>query len=263
MTRDFRPRTADTEVKNYSNAVSNDEQQIRDVPRWLNVLNREVVACTRCPRLVEYREEVARVKRRAYRDCKYWGKPVPGFGDPDARVLIMGLAPGAHGSNRTGRPFTGDASGKFMYPVLYETGFASQPTATDRNDGLKLKDLYITAAVRCAPPDNKPLPQELAECSQFLDREIEGLTRVKVIVALGKIGFDAYLNYLKRRGLLARRQPDLFSRYLFKHGASYRLPDGKTLLASYHPSNQNTQTGKLTRKMFVEIFKEAARIADE
>jgi len=217
-----------------------------------------VIACTRCPRLVAYREQVAREKRRAYLDWDYWGKPVPGFGDPDARVLIMGLAPGAHGSNRTGRPFTGDASGNFMYPVLYETGFASQPTATDRNDGLQLKNLYITAAVRCAPPDNKPLPQELAECSQFLDRELAGLEKVKVVVALGKIGFDAYLNYVKRRELIASRQG-----YPFKHGASYRLPDGKVLLASYHPSNQNTQTGKLTRKMLVEIFQEAAKIADE
>jgi uracil-DNA glycosylase family 4 len=224
---------------------------------WLTVLNREVVGCTRCPRLVAYREQVAREKRRAYRDCEYWGKPVPGFGDPAARVLIMGLAPGAHGSNRTGRPFTGDASGKFMYPVLYETGFANQPTAIDRNDGLKLKDLYITAAVRCAPPDNKPLPQELAECSIFLDREISGLEKVEVVVALGRIGFDAYLNYLKRRGLLLSRQP-----YLFKHGAHYQMPDGKMLLASYHPSNQNTATGKLTREMFVKIFKQAARLAD-
>jgi uracil-DNA glycosylase family 4 len=223
---------------------------------WLTVLNREVIACTRCPRLVEYREQVAREKRRAYRDCEYWGKPVPGFGDPEAGVLIMGLAPGAHGSNRTGRPFTGDASGKFMYPVLYETGFANQPGATDCNDGLKLKNLYITAAVRCAPPDNKPLPQELAECSIFLDREIAGLKNVKVIVALGKIGFDAYLNYVKRRGLIANKKP-----YIFKHGVSYRLPHGRTLLASYHPSNQNTQTGKLTRKMFVEIFQEAAELA--
>jgi len=232
--------------------ATNDQRQ----PHWLTVLNREVIACTRCPRLVEYRERIAREKRRAYRDHDYWGKPVPGFGDPEARVLIMGLAPGAHGSNRTGRPFTGDASGKFMYPVLYETGFANQPTATDRNDGLKLKDLYITAAVRCAPPDNKPTPQELAECSQFLDREIAGLKKVKVVVALGKIGFDAYLNYVKRRLAAFSKQP-----YLFKHGASYRLPDGKMLLASYHPSNQNTQTGKLTRAMFVEIFKQAAQMA--
>jgi uracil-DNA glycosylase len=208
--------------------------------------------------LVAYRELVARVKRRAYLDCDYWGKPVPGFGDPDARVLILGLAPGAHGSNRTGRPFTGDASGKFMYPVLYETGFANQPNATDRNDGLVLKDIYITAAVRCAPPANKPTPQELANCSQFLDREIAGLKNVKVVVALGRIGFDAYLNYLKRKNMLPSRKS-----YLFKHGARYLLPDGKLLLASYHPSNQNTQTGKLTRTMFVEIFKEAAKLADE
>jgi len=223
---------------------------------WLTVLNEEVIACTRCPRLVEYRQKIAREKRRAYREWDYWGKPVPGFGDPNARVLIMGLAPGAHGSNRTGRPFTGDASGNFMYPVLHETGFASQPTATDRNDGLTLNDLYITAAVRCAPPDNKPLPQELAECSHFLDRELAGLKQVKVVVALGKIGFDAYLNYLKRGGVLTRRKD-----YVFKHAARYPMPDGKVLLASYHPSNQNTQTGKLTRQMFVKIFQEAAAIS--
>src|SRR5579863_5552851 len=206
---------------------------------WLIELNSKVVACTRCPRLVEYRERIARERRRAYRDCEYWGKPVPGFGDPCARVLVLGLAPGAHGSNRTGRPFTGDASGKFMYPVLYETGFSNQPDATDRDDGLELKDLYITAAVRCAPPDNKPLPQELANCASYLDREVEGLAHVKVVVALGKIGFDAYLNYLKRRGQLESRKL-----YSFGHGAAYPVPDGKTLLASYHPSNQNTQTGK-------------------
>ena len=237
---------------------------------WLTVLNREVIACTRCPRLVAYREQVAREKRRAYRDWDYWGKGVPGFGDPKARVLIMGLAPGAHGSNRTGRPFTGDASGNFMYPVLYETGFASQPNATDRNDGLQLRDLYITAAVRCAPPQNKPLPQELAACSHFLDRELAGLENVKVVVALGKIGFDAYLNYLKRvahsnvaKGATLEWGTQFKKKtYVFKHGASYRLPDGKIILASYHPSNQNTQTGKLTRKMFVEIFKEAAKLAD-
>jgi uracil-DNA glycosylase family 4 len=202
--------------------------------------------------------EVAREKRRAYRGWDYWGKPVPGFGDPSARVIVLGLAPGAHGSNRTGRPFTGDASGKFMYPILYETGFSNQPSATDRNDGLLLRDLYITAAARCAPPDNKPLPQELANCAPYLQREFEGLTHLKVIVALGKIAFDAYLNYLKRLGSLGTKQG-----YVFQHGAKYRMPDGRTLLASYHPSNQNTQTGKLTREMFVRIFKEAARIADE
>ena len=225
-------------------------------PHWLSALNAEVVDCTRCPRLVVYREKVAREKRRAYRDHEYWGKPVPGFGDPNARVLVLGLAPGAHGSNRTGRPFTGDSSGNFMFPVLHETGFANQPTATDRQDGLILTDLYITAAARCAPPDNKPLPQELSNCATFLDRELDGLTSLRVIVALGKIGFDAYLNFLKRRGMIAVKSP-----YVFRHAARYQMPDGKILLASFHPSNQNTNTGKLTRKMFVEIFQEARRLA--
>ena len=224
---------------------------------WLTELNREVISCKRCPRLVAYREMVARERRRAYRDCEYWGKPVPGFGDPDARVLVLGLAPGAHGSNRTGRPFTGDASGKFMYPILYQAGFSNQPNATDRDDGLKLHDLYITAAARCAPPDNKPLPKELANCAPYLDREILGLARVKVVVALGKIAFDTYLNFLKGLGFLKSRKD-----HVFGHGACYKMPDGKTLLASYHPSNQNTQTGKLTRPMFLRIFKEAQRLAD-
>jgi uracil-DNA glycosylase len=228
------------------------------LPLWLSDLNSELIACTRCPRLVAYREQIAREKRKAYREWEYWGRPVPGFGDPNGRVIVLGLAPGAHGSNRTGRPFTGDASGKFMYPVLHETGFANQPSATDRNDGLALKDLYITAAVRCAPPDNKPLPQELASCAPYLERELQGLNNAKVIVALGKIGFDAYLNYVKRSGSLATKKG-----YIFGHGACYKMPDGRILLASYHPSNQNTQTGKLTRQMFVQIFKEAARLADE
>ncbi|MGA3193616.1 MAG: uracil-DNA glycosylase [Terriglobales bacterium] len=221
-------------------------------PNWLKVLNAEVVACTRCPRLVEYRERIAREKRRAYRDCEYWGKPVPGFGDPNAAVLVLGLAPGAHGSNRTGRPFTGDSSGNFMYPVLHETGFANQPTATACGDGLVLTNLYITAAARCAPPDNKPLPQELANCAPYLERELQGLKRLRVIVALGKIGFDAYLGYLKRRGIIASKAP-----YVFAHGACYAMPNEVTLLASYHPSNQNTNTGKLTRAMFVKIFEKA------
>jgi uracil-DNA glycosylase family 4 len=228
------------------------------LPVWLDQLNSEVVACTRCPRLVTYREQVARDKRRAYLDWEYWGKPVPGFGDPNARVIVLGLAPGAHGSNRTGRPFTGDASGKFMYPVLHETGFANQPCASDRNDGLVLKNLYITAAVRCAPPDNKPLPQELANCAPYLERELACLKNAKVIVALGRIGFDSYLNYLKASGKLDRKGP-----YIFQHGAQYKMPDGRILLASYHPSNQNTQTGKLTRQMFMQIFKEAAQLADK
>lgn len=226
-------------------------------PSWLKVLNAEVVACTLCPRLVAYREQIAREKRRAYRDWDYWGKPVPGFGDPNARVLVLGLAPGAHGSNRTGRPFTGDASGNFMYPVLYETGFANQPTATDRHDGLVLTDLYITAAGRCAPPDNKPLPQELANCAPYLERELEGLKKLRVIVALGRIGFDAHLNYLQRRRLIAGK-----GAYEFRHGAEFSLPDGRILLASYHPSNQNTQTGKLTKEMFRKIFKRARQLAD-
>jgi uracil-DNA glycosylase family 4 len=231
---------------------------VKNVSRdWLVQLNQEVIACIKCPRLVTYRQMIAREKRRAYRDCEYWGKPVPGFGDPDARVLIMGLAPGAHGSNRTGRPFTGDASGNFMYPVLHATGFANQPTATACGDGLELRDLYITAAARCAPPDNKPLPSELANCAPFLDREIEGLKRLKVVVALGKIGFDTYLNFVRRRGLLQSK-----AAYVFAHGAKYKLPDCKVLLASYHPSNQNTQTGKLTWEMFVKIFKQAAKLAD-
>jgi len=225
-------------------------------PRWLTVLNREVVACTRCPRLVEYREQIAREKRRAYLDWEYWGKPVPGFGDANARVLIMGLAPGAHGSNRTGRPFTGDSSGNFMCPILYETGFASQPAATDRNDGLFLKDLYITAAARCAPPDNKPLPQELVNCSSFLDRELDGLENVRVVVALGRIGFEAYLNYLRRKNVISGKRE-----YEFRHGAEYKYPDGRVLLASYHPSNQNTQTGKLTKEMFRNIFVRAREVA--
>jgi uracil-DNA glycosylase family 4 len=226
-------------------------------PEWFQLLNAEVVACTLCPRLVQYREQVAREKRRAYRGWEYWGKPVPGFGDPDATVLVLGLAPGAHGSNRTGRPFTGDASGNFMYPVLYETGFANQPTATDRGDGLVLTNLFITAACRCAPPDNKPSPDELSNCAPFLDRELEGLKELRVIVALGRIGFEAYLSYLKRSGLITSKRG-----YEFRHGAEYSVPDGHILLASYHPSNQNTQTGKLTKAMFQKIFKRAAVLAD-
>ena len=226
------------------------------MPAWLTALNQEIVSCTRCPRLLEHCQKVARTKRRAYMDWEYWGKPVPGFGDPEARVLILGLAPGAHGSNRTGRPFTGDSSGNFMYPVLYRTGFASQPKGTHRGDGLELKNAYITAAVRCAPPGNKPNPAEIANCAAFLDREIAGLKNVRVVVALGRIGFDAYLNHLKRSGVLQSK-----AGLAFAHGARYELPEGKILLASYHPSNQNTQTGKLTEKMFQKIFEEAAQLA--
>ena len=203
-----------------------------------------------------FRQQVGREKRRAYLDWDYWARPVPGFGDPHARVLVLGLAPGAHGSNRTGRPFTGDASGKFMYPILHKVGFASQPNAERRNDGLKLIDCYITAAVRCAPPDNKPLPSELANCAPFLDSELAILKHVKVVVALGKIGFDAYLDYLKRNGVIRSK-----AGYSFAHAAHYSMPNGVVLLASYHPSNQNTATGKLTAAMFEAIFHEAKKIS--
>jgi len=221
----------------------------------LAVLNKEVVNCIRCPRLVAYRQQVGREKHRAYRDWDYWAQPVPGFGDPHARLLVLGLAPGAHGSNRTGRPFTGDASGKFMYPILHKLGFASQPNAERRGDGLKLIDCYITAAVRCAPPDNKPLPSELANCAPFLDRELAMLQDIKVVVALGRIGFDAYLNHLKRNRIVQSK-----AGYGFGHAARYGLPNGVVLLASYHPSNQNTATGKLTAAMFETVFREAQKL---
>ena len=215
----------------------------------LQILNKEVVACRRCERLTVYREMIGREKRRAYMDWEYWAKPVPGFGDPKARVLLLGLAPGAHGSNRTGRPFTGDASGNFMYPILFGTGFASQPNAERLDDGMKLIDCYITAAVRCAPPDNKPTPEEISACAPYLDRELAALKNLKVVVALGKIGFEAYLNLVKRQGFgIAKKD------YVFGHAAEYKMPNGVTLLASYHPSNQNTATGKLTPKMFKDIF---------
>jgi uracil-DNA glycosylase family 4 len=191
-------------------------------------------------------------------DWEYWARPVPGFGDAMGRVLILGLAPGAHGSNRTGRMFTGDSSGRFLYEVLHAAGFASQPAAIARDDGLELIDCYITAAVRCVPPGNKPLPEEIARCAQFLDRELELLPNVRVVVGLGRIGFDAYLNYLKRRGLLRNKV-----QFEFAHGARYAVPDGRILLASYHPSNQNTQTGKLTRAMFMRVFQAAKRMAED
>lgn len=189
-------------------------------------------------------------------DWEYWAKPVPGFGDPKARVLILGLAPGAHGSNRTGRPFTGDGSGYFMYPVLHEVGFASQATATHRGDGLKLTDVYITSVGRCAPPGNKPTPQELANCSTFLDREMAALKRLEVVLVLGKIAFDGYLRHLVRREILTSR-----ASYKFGHFAEYAMPNGITLLCSYHPSMQNTLTGKLTREMFLQVVKRAKQLA--
>jgi uracil-DNA glycosylase len=218
-------------------------------------LNQQVIACTRCPRLVAYRQKIGREKRRAYLTWEYWAKPVTGFGDPQARLLILGLAPGAHGSNRTGRPFTGDGSGNFLYRVLHQAGFASQPTSTHRDDGLMLADAYITAAVRCVPPQNKPTPQEISRCAPFLDREFAALSEVKVVVALGKIAFDAYMNYLKRSGALQSK-----SGFVFAHGAQYPLPGGRVLLCAYHPSLQNTNTGKLTEKMLLGVFKKARRV---
>lgn len=228
------------------------------LPVALAKLNCEVTACQRCPRLVAWREQVAREKRRRYLDWDYWGKPVPGFGDLKARVFILGLAPGAHGSNRTGRPFTGDASGNFMYPVLHRTGFASQPNGTHLGDGLVLHDAYITAAARCAPPQNKPTPRELANCAPFLDRELACLTNVRVVAALGRIGFESYLNHLKRTGVIESKKS-----YTFGHGAEYETPDGRMLVASYHPSNQNTNTGKLTEAMFRKLFERVARLASK
>ncbi|HXD09424.1 MAG TPA: uracil-DNA glycosylase [Anaerolineales bacterium] len=212
----------------------------------LEQLNKEIIACRKCPRLVAWREEVARVKRKAYKDQEYWGRPVPGFGDPRARVLVVGLAPGAHGSNRTGRNFTGDASGGFLYPALYRAGFANQALAESRGDGLILKDLYITSSGRCAPPDNKPSPEELNNCQPYLEREIN-ILKPKVIVCLGRIAFERVLR------IYSARNPA----WKFGHGASYQLPAGNWILCSYHPSQQNTLTGKLTVAMFDDIWKRA------
>ena len=209
------------------------------------VLESAITSCRLCPRLVAWREEVARVKRRAYRDDDYWGKPVPGFGDPDARVLIVGLAPGAHGANRTGRMFTGDSSGDFLYAALHRAGFASQPASRGRDDGLTLTDAYISAACRCAPPDNKPALDELAACRPFLEQEIALLEDMRVVVALGRIAFDAILR------VYASDLP----KPIFAHGATSSLgPDLPNLVASYHPSRQNTQTGRLTAEMFDAVW---------
>jgi uracil-DNA glycosylase family 4 len=217
-------------------------------------LDAAIIACRRCPRLVAWREEVARVKRRAYRDEEYWGRPVPGFGDPSARLLIAGLAPAAHGANRTGRMFTGDSSGDFMYAALHRAGFASQPVSRHRGDGLTLRDAFISAACRCAPPDNKPAPAELAACLPFLAQEIACLPRLQVVVALGRIAFDALLRIYNRNlpAGAARVTP------LFAHDAAWPLGPGLPLLvASYHPSRQNTQTGRLTVGMFDAVWRRA------
>lgn len=201
--------------------------------------------------------EVAATKRRAYRDWEYWGRPVPSFGDTRARVLALGLAPGAHGSNRTGRPFTGDGSGDFLYPVLYEARFASQPEAVSREDGMKLTDLCITSVGRCAPPANKPTPEELRNCATWLDEEMRLLKRLRVVVCLGKIAFDGLLGWAVRTGVVKSR-----GGYVFAHGAEYTLPNGLAVIASYHPSLQNTNTGKLTKAMFLAVFERARELAD-
>lgn len=220
----------------------------------LNVLNREIVECTRCPRLIRYCREVAVMKRRAYMDWEYCGRPVPSFGDPAARLLILGLAPGAHGANRTGRMFTGDRSGDFLYRSLYRAGFASQPESLDRSDGLELRDAWISASAHCAPPDNKPSPAELRKCRPYFERELKILTDLRVVVVLGKIALDTYLAVLKAQGVIDRVSP-----FRFGHDALY-TPGGPALLCSYHPSQQNTSTGKLTQDMLDGLFLHAAEI---
>jgi uracil-DNA glycosylase family 4 len=221
-----------------------------DGPAQLEVLQQKIVACHKCPRLIAYCREIARVKRRAYRDWDYWGKPVPSFGDPGARMMILGLAPAAHGANRTGRMFTGDRSGDWLYRVLYETGFASQPESRSQEDGLQLRDARIVASAHCAPPDNRPTPRELRNCRHWLEAELELFPDLRVMVALGRIAFDVYLSLLKDKGKILRR-----SDYVFGHHRVHPLGEGlPVLISSYHPSQQNTSTGKLTMEMLTQVF---------
>ena len=222
-------------------------------PGRLDQVRAEIVACTRCPRLRTYCARIAQDKKAAHRDEVYWGKPVPGFGDPGARLLIVGLAPAAHGGNRTGRTFTGDGSGDFLMNALHRTGFANLPTSRSADDGLILRDAYILAAVRCAPPDNKPTPGEIARCRRHLAAEIAALPRVRVVVALGKIGHDAFLAHVaETHGTRPRPRP------AFAHGSEARLGGGlPILLGCYHPSRQNTNTGKLTPPMMRAVFQRA------
>jgi len=221
----------------------------------LEVLADEVVECKDCPRLVAHRRKMAEVKRRAYLDWEYWGKAVPPFGDPKAQMLVIGLAPAAHGGNRTGRMFTGDRSGDFLYRALYETEFASQPTSESRGDGLTLTGAYITAAVRCAPPDNKPTLEEFQTCRKYLERELVLLKDLKCVVALGKLAFDAYLGILRDGGVIRSR-----AAFSFGHNVQYRIPGAPVLIGSYHPSQQNTSTGKLTAEMLHDVFAGARAI---
>jgi uracil-DNA glycosylase family 4 len=219
----------------------------------LRSLSEEITQCTQCTRLISHCQNVAHVKRRAYRDWTYWGKPVPSFGDPNARLLLIGLAPGAHGANRTGRMFTGDSSGDFLYRVMHTCGFASQPASTRREDGLQLFDAYIAASVRCAPPDNKPTTEEIAACRPYLERELDALPNVRVVIALGKLAFDNYLAILRDRNVIRSRAP-----FVFGHNRHYETGPGQPLLiASYHPSQQNTSTGKLTEPMLRAVFDSA------
>ena len=224
-----------------------------DATVMLASLQDRIIACSLCPRLVAWREQVAREKVRRFADDQYWGKPVPSFGDARARMLVIGLAPAAHGGNRTGRIFTGDRSGDWLFRALHKAGFANQPTSINRGDGLKLTDCYVTAAVRCAPPQNKPLPSEIANCRPYLLRELELLKRVQVIVALGRLAFDAAIASVGMEDHRVRRPQ-------FGHGAEFRLGRGLTLIASFHPSQQNTFTGKLTEPMFDRIFTRAREI---
>jgi uracil-DNA glycosylase family 4 len=222
----------------------------------LTQVHAQIVSCERCPRLRRYCAEIARVKKKAHRDEVYWGKPVPGFGDPRARMLLIALAPAAHGANRTGRVFTGDGpggSGDFLMASLHRAGFANIPTSRHPGDGLALTDAFIAAAARCAPPDNKPTPQEINNCRVHLDAEIAALPRVRVVVGLGKIAFDAYLQLLKQRGVPLRPRP------AFGHAVVHQLPNGQTLIGCYHPSRQNTNTGKLTGAMMDRVFRQARR----
>jgi uracil-DNA glycosylase family 4 len=226
---------------------------MKDRLSLLETLQLEVIHCNRCPRLREYCTNVAAVKRRAFLDWDYWGKPVPSFGDPRARILILGLAPAAHGANRTGRMFTGDRSGEWLYRALYQTAFASQPSSVSRDDGQTLHDVYITAAVRCAPPDNKPAPQELHNCRLYLERELDLMPNLQVVIVLGKIALDAYLDVLKARGVIRSR-----AAFQFGHNRDFVTAPGQPrLLSSYHPSQQNTSTGKLTEQMLLDVFRKA------
>ena len=227
-------------------------------PRSLKVLNEEIIECRKCPRLVAWREEVAIMKRRAYLDWVYWGRPVPPFGDPDARLLIVGLAPAAHGANRTGRMFTGDRSGDFLYRALFEAGFANQPESESANDGLVLSNAFVTAPVRCAPPDNKPTSDEILNCRPFLERELALLRNVRVVVALGGIAFTQYLIFLQKRQIIRTR-----AAFRFSHGAVHRTHEGGPLLMGcYHPSQQNTSTKKLNAAMLRDLFVEARRLIE-